>query len=444
MTAGFETQYAKAPDGVHIAYQVHGVGRQDILFIPGQITHLELQWDDPVFARWQRRLAELGRFAIIDRRGVGLSDRLSPDDLPPAEVLAGDLGVVMEAAELDRPILFGFAEGGQIATLFAAQHPERIEGLILYATWPYVREEDRAAWRRYIASADTTWGSLAGAMRDTREVEPSRAGDLSYVAWVAKIQRTALSPGAVGPLFETGLSLDVRDVLPTVRVPTLVMHRERDSAADVDLLASVATAIPGARHVVLPGEDHWFSAEPQEPMFDAISAFLAELGGHRAAPTRKLATVLFTDIVNSTQRSAELGDAEWKALLERHHTAIRAQLVRYGGREISTAGDGFFATFDGPAAAARCALDAIADVRGLGLHIRAGVHTGEVETIDGEIGGLGVTIGARVGALARTDEVLASSTVRDLAAGSGLEFDDAGEHELKGVPDRWRLYRVAS
>jgi class 3 adenylate cyclase len=306
-----------------------------------------------------------------------------------------------------------------------------------------VRDEDREAWHRYIASADKTWGSLAGAMRDTREVEPSRADDTAHVAMVAKLQRTALSPGAVGPLFETGLSLDVRDILSTVRVPTLVMHRERASAADLDLLASVATAIPGARYVVLPGEDHWVTAEPQEPMFDAISAFLAELGGHRATPSRKLATVLFTDIVSSTERSAELGDAEWKALLERHHTAVRARLARNGGREISTAGDGFFATFDGPAAAARCALDAVADVRGLGLHIRAGVHTGEVETIDGEIGGLGVTIGARVGALAGVDEVLASSTVRDLAAGSGLEFEDAGEHELKGVPDKWRLYRVA-
>jgi class 3 adenylate cyclase len=285
-------------------------------------------------------------------------------------------------------------------------------------------------------------GSLESAVHDAREVEPSRADESTYVEWIAKIQRTALSPGAVRPLFETGLALDVRDVLPTISVPTLVMHRERDSAADVDLLASVATMIPGAQHVVLPGWDHWVTAEPQEPMFEAIERFIAQLGDHRTTPTRRLATVLFTDIVASTQRAAELGDVAWKAALERHHAIVRAAIVHHGGREISTAGDGFFASFDGPAAAARCALQAAVGVRDIGLRIRAGVHTGEVETIDGEIGGLRVTIGARVGALAGPDEVLASSTVKDLSAGSGLSFQDAGEHELKGVPDRWRLYRV--
>jgi pimeloyl-ACP methyl ester carboxylesterase len=439
-----ETRYARAADGTHIAYQVLGVGRRDILFVPGQITHLEVQWEDHEFVRWLHGLGTLGRVVTIDRRGVGLSDRLSPSDLPSAEVLAEDLGVVMDAAGLERPTLFGFAEGGQIASLFAALHPDRVEALVLYAMWPYVREEDRRAWHRYVERADTGWGSTAFAVADTREVQPSRASDPAYVEWVAKIQRFALSPGAVRPLFETGLSLDVRGVLPTIGVPTLVLHRERDSAADVELLASVAEQIPGAEHVVLPGEDHWVTGEPQSAMFDAIGGFLERLDGHRAGPSRRLQTVLFTDIVGSTATAAELGDAAWRDMLQSHHAAIRAALQRHGGREISTAGDGFFAAFDGPAAACRSALDGFIALRDVGLQIRAGVHTGEVETIDGEIGGMAVTIGARIGALAGASELLASSTVRDLTAGSGLTFEDAGEHELKGVPDRWRVYRVVA
>jgi class 3 adenylate cyclase/pimeloyl-ACP methyl ester carboxylesterase len=437
-------RYARAPDGAHIAYQASGVGRHDIVFVPGQITHLELQWEEPEFVRWMQQLRRLGRLVMIDRRGVGLSDRFSPRDLPAAEVLAEDLTVVMDAVGADRPILFGFAEGGQIASLYAALHPERVRALVLYGMWPYIPDEERDAWEEYIRTAEARWGSIEVAIIDARSVEPSRADDAAYVEWISKIQRTALSPGAVRPLFEMSLLLDVRDVLPTISTPTLVMHRERDSATDVELLASVADLIPNAQHVVLPGEDHWITAEPQQPMFDAISDFLNEIGGVRTASTRRLATVLFTDIVASTERSAELGDIAWKDVLERHHAAVRSALAHHGGREISTAGDGFFATFDGPAAAARCALEVAANVAELGLEIRAGVHTGEVEMIDGEIGGLGVTIGARIGALAGPSEVLVSSTVNDLAAGSGLSFEDRGEHALKGVPGRWHLYRATT
>jgi class 3 adenylate cyclase/pimeloyl-ACP methyl ester carboxylesterase len=436
------TRYAKAPDGVHIAYQASGVGRHDILFVPGQITHLEVQWEDPEFARWLRRLSGSGRLIQIDRRGVGLSDRLSPDDLPPAEVLAEDLSIVMDAAGVVRPVLFGFAEGAQIASLFAALHPERVEALILYAMWPYATDAMREDYDRYLELAERRWGSLELGVIDTREVEPSRADDPAYVAWVAKIQRTALSPGAVRPLFETSLSLDVRNVLPTITVPTLVMHRERDSSVGADILQTGAAMIPNANYVVLPGGDHWVTAEPQDPMFDAIDAFLGGLDGQHTTSTRRLATVLFTDIVGSTDHAAALGDSAWKDALQRHHAVVRAALQQHGGREISTAGDGFFAAFDGPAAACRCALEIMAELSPTDLEIRAGVHTGEVETIDGEIGGMGVTIGARIGAQAGASELLVSSTVKDLSAGSGLTFADAGEHALKGVPDPWHLYRV--
>jgi class 3 adenylate cyclase len=437
-----ETKYARADDGVHIAYQAFGVGAYDILFVPGQISHLDLTWRYPLQSRWIDHLAKLGRVILMDRRGVGLSDRLSPGDLPPAEVLAEDLGVVLEAVGASKPILFGFAEGGQICALFAAMHPERIEALMTYAMWTHVRDEDRPAWEQWIEWASPRWGSAEQAISDAREVFPSKAGDEAYVALVGEVDRASLSPGAVRSLFEVSLGLDVRGVLPTITTPTLVMHREKDSAQPVELMQEAARLIPGAQHVELPGIDHWYTAEPQEPMFEAIGSFIDTLGGAKRTSTRRLATVLFTDIVGSTQRSAELGDFAWKQSLEDHHRILRAAIEHHGGREISTAGDGFFASFDGPAAAARCAIEAARDVRTLGLEIRTGVHTGEVETIDAEIGGLGVTIGARIGALAGSSEVLASSTVKDLAAGSGLAFEDRGEHELKGVPDRWRLYRV--
>ena len=437
-----ETRYAKSVDGVHIAYQVLGMGAYDILFVPGQISHLDLQWLDPEHARWIRRLAQIGRVIAIDRRGVGLSDRLSPGDLPPAEVLAEDLGVVLEAAGASRPVVFGFAEGGQISALFTAMHPDRVEALMTYAMWTHVPDGDRSGWEHYLEWAPPRWGSPEVAVNDAREMYPSRSGDAAYVAWVGQVQRAGLSPGAVRPLFEMSLALNVRDVLPTITVPTLVMHRELDSGGQpVELMRDAAKLIPGAQQAELPGADHWVTAEPQDPMFEAIEAFLDGLGGTSHTSTRRLATVLFTDIVGSTQRSAELGDDAWKAVLEEHHRILRAAISRSGGREVGTAGDGFFATFDGPAAAARCAIEAAREVRPLGLEIRAGVHTGEVELIDAEVGGLGVTIGARIGALAGPSELLASSTVKDLAVGSGLTFEDAGEHELKGVPDRWRLYR---
>jgi class 3 adenylate cyclase/pimeloyl-ACP methyl ester carboxylesterase len=439
-----ETRYAKTDDGIHIAYQALGVGRHDILFVPGHISHLDLRWDEAMDAAWLRSLAQLARVIVMDRRGVGLSDRLSPQDLPPAEVLAEDIGVVLDAAGATMPVLLGWAEGGQIASLFAAMHPERVRGLILYGMWTHVAGEDRRSWEEYVEWAPPRWGSVELVMRDAREVFPSRADDAPFLRHIGRVQRSAASPGALRPLFELSMSMDVRSVLPTIAVPTLVLHRKRDSMQLVELMRDAGNLIPDAQLVSLPGIDHWISAEPQEPMFDAIETFLDGLAGVPHRPTRRLATVLFTDIVGSTERSAEVGDVVWKQMLEAHHRIIRTAIERHGGREISTSGDGFFATFYGPAAAARCAIDACHEVRSVGLEIRAGVHTGEVETIDAEVGGIGVTIGARVSALAGPSQVLVSSTVKDLTAGSGLAFEDAGEHELKGVPDRWRLYRVVN
>ena len=438
-----DVHYAVAPDGVHIAYQAFGTGRYDILCVPGQSTHLDLMWDDPEQVRFLRRLAGSGRVIIMDRRGVGLSDRLSPRDLPPVEVLADDVGVVLRASGATSPVLFGSAEGGQIAAMFAATHPNRVAGLILYATWYALPPLERQEWLEWLEWAPMRWGSEELAQLDARQMWPSRASDPWFIDYVRRLTRSALSPAAARVLYEYMLAIDIHDVLPSVTAPTLTMWREHDSTGvGVDVLRETASLIPGARKVVLPGADHWWMAGPMDPVFEAIESFLAELSGASRAETRRLATVLFTDIVESTARAAELGDADWRDVVGRHHAIVRRELGRFGGTEIDTAGDGFFATFDGPAAAVRCARAIGAATLEVGLRIRAGVHTGEVETIDGKAGGLGVLIGARIGALADPGQVWASSTVKDLSAGSGLGFEDVGERELKGVPDRWHLFRV--
>ena len=266
------------------------------------------------------------------------------------------------------------------------------------------------------------------------------AGDEAYVAMVGENQRSSLSPGAVRPLFEVSLELDVRAILPTITVPTLVMHREHDSAQPVELMQEAAELIPGARHVELPGFDHWFTAEPQEPMFDAIGSFIETLGGARPTSTRRLATVLFTDIVGSTERAAALGDRAWRELLQGHHARVRRELGRFRGQEVDTAGDGFFATFDGPARAISCAQAIVDSLREVGLEIRAGVHTGECELQDGKVTGIAVNIGARVAGVAGAGEVLVSSTVKDLVAGSDITFGERGLQALKGIPGEWKLY----
>ena len=443
-----EPRYVTTPDGVSVAYQMIGHGRHDIIHLPGNATQLDVMWEHPVFAEFRMQLAELGRLIVMDRRGVGLSDRVAPEDLPPVEVLIDDLLRVLDAVRSRDTVLFGCDEGAMTSVLAAAAHPDRFRQLILWAPRPSMVATpehpwggDSDEWEGWLAWAADHWGSRDSIVHDMHEAFPSLLDEEDAIAFGAKVQRAAASPRAAVALFRISMQLNVVDVLPSVRVPTLVLHPRDDALVPPEAGRAVADLIPGATFVEIAGEDHFADAGGHDEFLEHVRSFL-RLDVAPVDRTRRLATVLFTDIVGSTERSASLGDADWKELLERHHRVVRDRLAQHGGREVDTAGDGFFATFDGPAAASRCALDIAHDVRTLGLEIRAGVHTGEVETIDGKVGGLGVTIGARIGSLAGGSEVLVSSTVKDLTAGSGLTFEDAGEHELKGVPDRWRLYRV--
>jgi class 3 adenylate cyclase len=334
------------------------------------------------------------------------------------------------------------------AVLFAATHPDRVRGLVLFAprasivaTRDHPWGGDRADWEEWLSWAADHWGSRDSIVHDMHEMLPSLLHDDSAIAFGAKVQRAAASPRAAVALFRLSMDLNVADVLPAVRTPTLILHRRDDPTVPVDASRAVAALMPHATLIELSGEDHIVETMPNDELFEHLRAFVDQ-DSPSIDHSRRLATVVFTDIVGSTERSAELGDHTWKRLLESHHAIVRRELERHGGRELSTAGDGFFASFDGPAAAAHGAVAIVQGVRGVGLDIRAGVHTGEVETIDGEVGGIGVTIGARIGSVAEASEVLVSSTVKDLTAGSGLVFEDAGEHELKGDPDRWHLYRV--
>lgn len=445
-----ESRYAKTEDGASIAYQVFGRGRRDIVFLPGNATQLDVMWESPHFASFYRGLADLGRVILIDRRGVGLSDRVAPDDLPPIEVNVSDLLTVLDTVRSQDTVLFGADEGAHAAVLFAATHPDRVRQLVLFAPRPSIVATSahpwggsREEWDAWLVWAGDHWGSRESIVNDLHELSPTLLDDETAIRHGAKVQRAAASPSAAVALFRISMQLDISDVLPAVYTPTLVLHRRDDSFIPVAAGQAVAALMPNASFTELSGEDHFAFVGRDDEMFESIRSFLAG----EAPPvdrSRRLATVLFTDIVASTERSAALGDRAWKEVLQAHHAEVRRGLARHSGLEVDTAGDGFFATFDGPALAVRCALSIVEAVRPLGLEIRAGVHTGEVETIDGKVGGIGVTIGARIGALAAASEVLASSTVKDLTAGSGLIFEDSGEHELKGVPDRWRIFRAVN
>ncbi len=438
-----DVHYARAADGASIAYQAFGAGRYDIVFMSGNITNLDVLWESAQEVEWFQRLAGLGRVVILDRRGMGLSDRFAPGEAPTVEILVEDLGAVMDAAGVTRPILFGSNSAAQLACLYAASHPDRVRGLATYAMWSHLAGRHLQEWQTYLEWTASHFGSLEAALNEVRDVQPSRAGDPGHLAWMARLQRSAWSPGSFRPMIEVQMALDIRDVLPAISVPTLAMYRPGDSSVPVSDTRSSAALIPGATVVELPGMDHECSAGPIAPMIDALEGFIASLDGTQVRSSRRLATVLFTDVVGATARAAKIGDADWSDLIAAHHQIVRRELERFSGTEIDTAGDGFFATFDGPARAVNCAQVIGSRVRDLGLEIRAGVHTGEIEAINGKVGGIAVHIGARIAALAGASEVLVSSTVKDLTAGSGLVFEDAGEHELKGVPDHWRLYRVA-
>jgi class 3 adenylate cyclase len=437
-----ETRYAKSGD-VHIAYQVTGSGPIDVVLVPGFMSHLDADWDNPVRTRLLMRLSSFCRLIRLDKRGTGLSDRVKIGTL---EERMDDVRAVMDAAGSEKAALFGYSEGGPMSILFSATYPERTTALIMYGSYarrlrapdhPYgmLPEEFDA----FIQRLEREWGGPAA----IDMFIPSMANDAAAREGFANYLRQAASPGAVVDIMRMNREIDVRPILPAVRVPTLVLHRSGDRLTHIGQGQYLADQIRGARMRELPGEDHAWAAGDGDTVVDEIEEFLTG-SRHDSEPDRILATVLFTDIAGSTERAAALGDRRWRELLEQHHAMVRRKITEYRGREIDTAGDGFLMSFDGPARGVRCANAVIDDARGLGLEIRAGLHTGECEIMGDKLSGLAVHIGARVAANASPGEVLVSSTVKDLVAGSGLRFDDRGMRTLKGIPGEWRIFALAA
>jgi class 3 adenylate cyclase len=438
-----ETRYAKSGD-VHIAYQVVGTGPIDLVIIPGLFTHVEHQWEEPSFARFLTRLASFSRLIVFDARGAGLSDQAP--ELPPLEEQMDDLLAVLEAVGSSSAAIFGLSQAGPMAILFGASHPERTRAIVLYGTYASPRVQAGYPWGRsdewmedYGRQIDQDWGS--GVFLP--QVAPSRLADEPFRRWWGKYERLSHGPGNALAYFRMIAQVDVRAILPTIHVPTLVLQRRGDGFRDPGHARYLAEHIPGAKLVELEGADHLPYLGDAAAILDEVQEFLT---GVRPPPERDrvLATVLFTDIVGSTEHASAIGDRAWKELLDRHHAVVREELNRYRGREIDTAGDGFLATFDGPARAVRCADAIVQAMPAIGLQVRAGVHTGEVELMGTNVGGIAVHIGARVAAAAGAGEVVVSGTVRDLVAGSGIEFADRGEASLKGVPGLWRLFSVSA
>jgi pimeloyl-ACP methyl ester carboxylesterase len=435
-----ETRYAKSGD-LNIAYQVVGDGPLDLIYVPGWISNVELNWEEPAHAHVLERLAGFSRLILFDKRGTGLSDPVPLDRLPTLEERMDDVRAVLDAVGCEEAAVFGFSEGGLMSVLFAATYPDRITALALYGVfakriwspdYPWAPKADDRA--REIEELERNWSERM----DLDQLAPSE--DDAFKDRLATYFRRSASPGAGVALMRTNTQLDVRDVLPSIQAPTLVLHRTLDRDVKVEEGRWIAAQIPGAKFVELPGDSHTLWAGNTDEVVDEIEEFLT--GARRGPePDRVLATVLFTDIVGSTEKATEVGDRRWRELLELHHALVREQLARYNGREVDTAGDGFFATFDGPARAIRAARAITFGVRRIGLEIRAGVHTGECERHEGKIAGIAVSAGARVAGAAGSGEVLVSQTVKDLVAGSGISFVDRGEHELKGV-GAWRLYSV--
>ncbi len=437
------TRYARSGE-VNIAYQIVGQGPLDLVFVSGWVSNLDLMWQEPSYARFLRRLASFSRLILFDKRGTGLSDRVPEADLPTLEERMDDVRAVLDAAGAERAALLGHSEGGPMCLLFAATYPERTVALVLIGTYArrlvgdgYAFGTAPEAYDAFLEQIADEWGGAVG----LEARAPSLVADTRFRTWWSDYLRMSASPGAALALTRMNGQIDVRPALETIGVPTLVVHRTGDRSLPVEGARYLAERIRGAKLVELPGIDHLPFVGDQDAILDEIEEFLT--GVRRGAGNdRVLATVLFTDIVGSTERAATLGDREWRDLLDSHHLLVRRALASWRGNEIDTAGDGFLATFDGPARAIRCACAIRDGVRELGLEIRAGLHTGECEVHGETVAGIAVHIGARVSALAGPGEVLVSSTVRDLVAGSGIEFEERGEHELKGVPGRWRLYSV--
>jgi class 3 adenylate cyclase/esterase/lipase len=432
-----ETRYAKSGD-VSIAYQVFGEGSLNLVLAPFFVSNVEHFWEAPDVSRWLLRLASFARVAMFDKRGTGMSDRVA--EMPGLDLRMDDLRAVMDAAGMEQAALLGLSEGGSLAALFAATFPNRCTALILcgafarFSSW-FPTEE---AFAQFLGYVDQAWGS-GGAVPF---FVPSRINDAAFQRWFGRFERLGATPAAVAAYMRMNSQIDISGVLPTIRVPTLVIHRTGDVTINIEGGRYLAEHIPGARLLEMPGTDHppMFGENANETA-DAIQEFLTGAKGPTEVD-RVLATVLFTDIVGSTEKAVELGDSRWRNLLDSHHALIKRNLSRFRGHEIKSTGDGILATFDGPARGVRCACAIRDEIRQLGIEVRAGLHTGECEMMGDDVGGIAVHIGARVASLASANEVLVSSTVKDLVAGSGLRFLDHGSRSLKGVPGDWRIYAV--
>jgi class 3 adenylate cyclase/pimeloyl-ACP methyl ester carboxylesterase len=439
-----EIRYARSGD-IDIAYAIVGDGPRDLVWVSGAMTNLRVMWELPEYRRFCERLASFSRLILFDKRGMGLSDRVEVGTL---EERMDDVRAVMDAAGSEHASLMGVSEGGPMSILFAATHPERTDALLLAGAevkeettddWPW-GEGTRDEFDASMTQIYNRWGK--GGIVDY--MWPTRAGDARLIEWGGRLQVEAMTPRTAEKFMRMAFEIDVRDVVPTVNVPTLIVHRTGDGVCHVENARYLAKHVRGARYVELPGIDHipW-GEDGGEDVIAEVREFVTGVR-EAAEPDRVLATVLFTDVVGSTQQATELGDRRWRDLLELHHERIRKELERFRGRELDTAGDGFLASFDGPVRAIRCARAAQDSVRDLGLQLRAGVHTGECEMLEGKLSGIAVHIGARVASKAQADEVLVSGTVHDLVAGSGIEFEDRGTAELKGVPGEWRLFAVSN
>ncbi|MBA3330636.1 MAG: adenylate/guanylate cyclase domain-containing protein [Actinobacteria bacterium] len=439
-----ETRYARSGD-INIAYQVLGEGAFDVVYIPSAVSHVDLIWDDPARASYFERLASFCRLIIFDKRGTGASDPIVVGDL---ETRIDDVRAVMDAAGSRRAAVIGVSEGGPMSVLFAATHPSRVAALAMYGSLPrfewapdFPWGRTRAEWDRELEDDVRRWGTIELA----RERLPGASEE--EAARYARRLRLSASPNAYRQIERINQEIDVRNVLPAIAVPTLVLHRTGDHLP-VEGARWTAKQIPGATFVELAGDQHFSWLGDSQTLIDSMASFLTGVWerGDWEEPEheRVLATVLFTDIVGSTAQAADLGDRAWAGLVAEHHRRVRARLARFRGREIDTAGDGFFASFDGPARAIRCARAISEDMRALEVPIRVGIHTGECEIADSKVAGIAVNIGARVASIAEANEVLVSQTVRDLVAGSGITFDDRGAHALRGIPGEWRLYAVAN
>jgi class 3 adenylate cyclase/pimeloyl-ACP methyl ester carboxylesterase len=437
--------YTRSGD-VSIAFQVVGDGPIDLVYVMGWVSHLEAFWMDPAQERFFRHLSSFSRLILFDKRGTGLSDRVPIDKLPTLEQRMDDVRAVMDAVGSTRAALFGVSEGGPMSALFAATYPERTTALVMYGSYAKRIWDPEYPWaptvedrQRWFDLLEKGWGGVV----DVDTLAPTAAGDPAFRDWWATYLRMSASPGAALALGRMNTQIDIRQILPTIRVPTLILHRTGDRDMDVGGARYMAKRIPGAKYVELPGIDHLPFVGDQDSILDEVEEFLTGVR-HHFEPDRVLATVLFTDIVGSTERAAALGDRRWRELLELHNRLVRAQLERFRGKEVDTAGDGFLATFDGPARAIRCAIACCDELARRGIEVRAGLHTGECELVGEKVRGIAVHIGARIAALAAPGQVLVSSTVKDLVAGSGLKFVDRGSHRLRGVPGEWRLLAVAS